>query len=178
MSEEECGIVCPKGSGSKISDWTCNKCSESPTNEVFAEYTALEEQTVDLDIVTLKINDLIKKRIFHPYHYIIYRALVQRVKLLLDIRPATCEKYLTWILAANARVLHPNHPERAKFFDQLSDARRLTADLKGCREANAEFLSIMEKISTKNSPELAIAKQKSVNPEKIEISLWYPIKDL
>jgi len=178
ISEEECGLVCPKGAGANVTDWSCNKCGESPTKDYFLEFTKLEEVAENLDVVTLKVNDLIKKRIIHPYHYIIYRALVQRVELLLNIRPTMCEKYLNWILAANARVLIPNHPERAYFYDLLAQVKKLIGDAKGCKEAYLEALSITEKNSSKNSLQLALAKQKAVNPDKVETTVWYPMKDL
>jgi len=176
--EEESGIVCPKGLGTNATDWTCNKCGESPKQDVFQEYIKLEESTKDADPVTLKVNDLIKGRMFHHFHYIIYRALEYRVNLLFTIRPASCEKFLIWILAANSRVLIPYHPERAKILDLLAQVRKLNGDGKGSAKAYSDVVAIREKFSSKNSLELAFAKQKSVNSEKIEVTIWYPIKDL
>jgi hypothetical protein len=179
VSEEECGIVSPKGNGTNLSDWTCHKCGESPKQDVYQEYLKLEETTKDADIVTLKVGDLIKGRMFHPHHFLIYRALEQRVLLLSNIRPATCEKFLNWILTANARVLStPNHPDRANFYDLLAQIKKMNGDGRGCKEAFSEAATIREKISSKNSLQLALAKQKTVNPEKSEVSLWYPVKDL
>jgi len=177
-SEDDCGIVCPKGLGNNATDWSCQKCGEAPKNDIFNEYIKLEESTKDSDPVTLKVNDLIKGKIFHPYHYIIYRALEQRVNLLFNVRPASCEKFLSWILAANARVLIPNHPERANFVDLLGQVRRLNGDGKGAAKAYDSAAIMTEKFSSKNSPQLALARQRAVNPEKVEVTLWYPIKDL
>lgn len=177
-NEEDCGLVAPKGNGDRITDWSCSRCNEVPSKETHAEYLKLEDQTRDADPVSLKVNDLLKGRVMHPYHYVIYKALEQRVNLLTNIRPENCEKFILWLLGANVRVLPPNHPSRADLYDTLGQVRRLNGDGKGCKEAFLEAAGIRDRICSKSSPILSLAKQKASNPEKTEINFWYPLKDI
>lgn len=45
-----------------------------------------------------------------------------------------CEKYISWILAANGRFHVANHPIRAEYYDLLGQIRNLNGDGKGCKE--------------------------------------------
>lgn len=45
-----------------------------------------------------------------------------------------CEKYISWILAANGRFHVTNHPIRAEYYDLLGQIRNLNGDGKGCKE--------------------------------------------
>lgn len=175
VSEEECGIVCPKGFGHFPIDWSCHKCNEPPTKDLFQEYLKVEEANKDADSTLLKVTQILKPKLIHPYHHIVYKALQSRVSLLSNMRPVMCEKYISWILAANARFHVAAHPIRAEYFDLLGQSKNLNGDGKGCKEAFVEASNILDRICSKKSPQLALAKQKTVNPEKVEISLWYPI---
>jgi len=180
--EDDCGVVCPKGLGEKVIDWVCHKCGDVPSNDVVQEFVKIEEETKDEDPIKLRVNDLLKGRVIHQHHYIIYRALELRVALLLKIRPTLCEKYINWILAGCAKVrttpYNIYHPERAYYYDLLAQTRRTLENLKGCREAFLEASIIREKTSSKFSPTFALAKQKAVNPEKVEVNYWHPMKDM
>lgn len=171
--EEVGGMVCPKGDGSKAALWTCSKCQESPSDATFEKMLATENSFANIDPLTIKVNDLFLEKVFHPFHYIICRCLDLRVNLLLKIRPQSCESYLNHLLAATAAngVIH--HPDRAVYYDLLAQARKLLGDVKGCKEAFTEATNIREKSSSKNSPLLILARQKSANPEKVEITLWH-----
>jgi len=80
---------------------------------------------------------------------------------------------LTLLYAADS-IYPPVHPQRAAYYDVLGQVRKMIGDIKGCKEAWQEAVNIREKCCPRGSPVLALAKQKNTNPEKVEISLWYP----
>lgn len=82
--------MCPKGFGHFPIDWSCNKCNEPPTKELFQEYIKLEEANKEADSTTLKVNQILKGKLMHPFHHIIYKALEARVSLLSNMRPLVC----------------------------------------------------------------------------------------
>jgi hypothetical protein len=176
VSETDCGIIAPKGHGDNLQDWVCDKCGTGPTEDGLQEYRNLEKSVIKMDIVTLKVADLIRGKIFHPNHYLVYRALVERVNMLLSIKPSLCEKYIATIQSANSRVLVDYHPDRANFNDLLGQARKIIGDVKGCKEAYVTAFNMRDKFSCKTSPNLALAKQKSEqNPDKVEINYWIAV---
>jgi len=170
---EDFGIVTPKGDGNNIAQWQCNKCNAAPTDEVFKQMLSSEAAVEKQDPLTVKVNDYLLDKLFHPYHHLICRCLDLRVNLLLKIRPQACEKFLNYLLGATALYLVPHHPDRAVYFDLMGQVKKLLGDAKGCREAFSEATAIREKTSAKNSPVLLLARQKSANPDKVEINLWH-----
>jgi len=174
-NEDECGLVCPKNDGSSPNDWSCSLCSSSPTKELHQEYLKLEENNKNIEINALPVNDLLKGKLMHPSHYILHRSLVLRANFVFKIRPMVCEKYVQLILFSVGRFMGPIHPERSYFFDLLGQIRKLLGDRDGCKEAYTEASNIRDKISTKTSPLASLARQKAVNPEKVDITYWYPM---
>jgi len=173
VKDEDYGIVSPKGDGAKANMWSCNKCQESPADPVFEKMLAVESAIGAQDPATVKVNELFLEKLVHPYHYAILRCIDIRVNLLLRIRPQACEKFLNILLAATLQYQSPHHPERAAYYDTLGQIKKLLGDAKGCREAFTEATVIREKTSSKVSPVLLLARQKSANPDKVEITLWH-----
>eukprot|EP01127_Copromyxa_protea_P016430 TRINITY_DN4885_c0_g1_i1.p1 TRINITY_DN4885_c0_g1~~TRINITY_DN4885_c0_g1_i1.p1 ORF type:complete len:483 (+),score=97.88 TRINITY_DN4885_c0_g1_i1:77-1450(+) len=174
LSPDEIGIVAPKGDGSNIADWICLKCGEGVQETLWKEMLAFEAELKETEVGMIKFNDLVNLRKIHPTHYLLCRALEYRVDLLAKIRPASCEKFILTLLAASESIYPPIHPQKAVYYDLLGQVRKMTGDLKGCKEALQEAVNIREKSCPRGSPVLLLAKQKNTNPEKVEISLWFP----
>jgi len=174
LSPEEAGIVCPSGSGTTPAEWSCSKCGDPVADNVWKEWLVLEQDIKETEIAVVKVNDILNLKKIHPTHYLICRALEYRVELLARIRPTSCEKFILILLAASNDIYPAIHPKRAYYWDLLGQVRKMSGDMKGCKEAFQEAVTIREKSSPRGSPQLILAKQKSINPEKNEFSLWYP----
>eukprot|EP01125_Pyxidicula_operculata_P020182 TRINITY_DN7410_c0_g1_i1.p1 TRINITY_DN7410_c0_g1~~TRINITY_DN7410_c0_g1_i1.p1 ORF type:complete len:447 (+),score=73.46 TRINITY_DN7410_c0_g1_i1:24-1364(+) len=168
------GIVSPIGNGADNSSWTCEKCSKPPSSDIFKEMIDLETKLKAKTLSDFPVDEVLEGGLMHKSHYLVFRVLDHRVRLLSRIRPQMCEKLLETLLESTKRVLTPNHPEKAVYYDMLGQVKKLLGDLQGCKEAFNEAFAIREKCCGKNAPSTLHAKQKTVNPEKVEISLWYP----
>jgi len=170
----EGGVVTPIGTGADVAQWTCVKCNRGISSERYKKFMDLENSMKTKELTDVPVNDLLEGGVFHQSHYIIQRALDNRVRLLARLRPQLCEKLLLILIENTERVLPKYHPEKSVYFDFLGQVRKMLGDMQGCKEAFTEAFNIREKISGKNSPLTQYAKSKSINPEKVEINLWYP----
>eukprot|EP01126_Amoeba_proteus_P048204 TRINITY_DN555_c0_g2_i3.p1 TRINITY_DN555_c0_g2~~TRINITY_DN555_c0_g2_i3.p1 ORF type:complete len:343 (+),score=72.82 TRINITY_DN555_c0_g2_i3:440-1468(+) len=171
---EEAGVVCPRGDGKLPTEWNCSKCSETISDATLKEIITLEKDLKDTEPGLIKVNDLLRARRIHQTHHLLCNALSVRIELLAKIRPASIEKFITYMLSSMEPILPSYHPLKAHYYDLLAQVRKMTGDLKGCKDALGEALFYREKTCPKNSPSLLLARQKSLNPEKVEITLWYP----
>lgn len=130
----EDGIVSPLNFGMQISDWKCDRCEQPPPSEVFQEMIAEENTLQLLDIVDVPVDTLLVNSTLHKTHYVIYRALEHRVKLLARLRPTIAHAWLLILIDSAKRVLPEYHPDKAVFFDTLGQVRKLLGDLKGAKE--------------------------------------------
>jgi len=174
LNPEEVGTICPSGLGNTTSEWGCSRCPDAVSDSVIKEFILLEQEVRDTDIAAVKVSDILHLKNMHPSHYLLCRALEYRVELLARIRPTSCERFILTLLNAANDIFPANHPKRAYYWDMLGQVRKMNGDIKGCKEAFLEAVAIREKSCPRGSPQLILAKQKSTNPEKVEISLWYP----
>jgi hypothetical protein len=168
------GIIYPAALGNEISNWICVKCSKGVTAEIFNEMMDLEKDLKSKSFSDISLGELLEGGIMHQSHFLIHRALDHRVKQLSRLRPALCENLLNRILENVEIVLSQFHPDKAVYLDIIGQVKKLMGDLQGCREAFQEALNIREKSCGKASPSTVRAKQKFMNPEKVEITLWTP----
>jgi len=171
---DEAGTVCPSGLGNANGDWGCSKCPDPLSDNVVKEFVLLEQEVRETDVASVRVADILNLKKMHPSHYLVCRALEYRVELLARIRPTSCERFILSLLTAANDIYPVNHPKRAYYWDILGQVRKMNGDLKGCKEAFLEAVGIRDRCSPRGSPQLILAKQKSANPEKVEISLWYP----
>jgi hypothetical protein len=167
----EDGIVSPLNFGNEITDWKCESCEQPPAPEVFQEMVAEENTLKLLEPLDVPVDSILQASTLHRTHYIIYRALECRVKVLARLRPNISQNWLVVLLEGAKRVLPEFHPDKAVFFDMLGQVRKLLSDVKGAKEAFNEAWQVREKTNGKNSAITALAKTKRDNPERVDISL-------
>jgi len=128
------GIVTPLGFGNDLSDWKCDKCDQTPAAEVFQEMIAEETTLKLLDTLDVPVDTLLESSTLHQSHYVLYRSLEHRVKVLARLRPNIGQTWLLILLDSAKRVLPEYHPDKAVFYDMLGQVRKLLSDLKGAKE--------------------------------------------
>jgi hypothetical protein len=128
------GIVSPINAGLEITDWKCEKCEQVPAPEVFQEMMAEENTIRLLDPFDVPVDTLLEQSSMYKTHYLIYRSLERRVKVLARLRPNLAQTWLLVLLEGAKRVLAEFHPDKALFYDLLGQVRKLLGDLKGAKE--------------------------------------------